>query len=49
MIDIENYFKRLGIKVAYMREWKEKDTDITMIDYGSHLHYYAIVPVVKED
>lgn len=47
--DIENYFKRLGLKVDYMREWKEKNTDITMVDYGSHLHYYAIVPVVKGD
>lgn len=47
--NIEDFFKQRGIEILCMREWKEKDTDTTIIDYGSHLHFYAIVPVVKED
>lgn len=47
--NIEDFFKQRGIEIPYFREWKEKDSDTTIIDYGSHLHYYAIVPVVKGD
>lgn len=40
--NIEDFFKQHGIEIPYMREWREQDSDITLVDYSSHLHYYAI-------
>lgn len=40
--DIIRYFDNKGVTIPYFREWREQDTDITFVDYSSHLHYYAI-------
>lgn len=40
--DIIRYFDSKGVTIPYFREWREQDTDITFVDYSSHLHYYAI-------
>lgn len=40
--DIIRYFDSNGVTIPYFREWREQDTDITFVDYSSHLHYYAI-------
>lgn len=40
--DIIRYFDSKGVAIPYFREWREQDTDITFVDYSSHLHYYAI-------
>lgn len=39
---IYGYFKSRGVEIPYFNSWKRKDTDITIIDYSSHLHYYAL-------
>lgn len=40
--EIIEHWKDRGIKIEYLREWVPKETDMIMVDFGSHLHGYAI-------